>query len=551
MHFSLTSGLVAAVVAFSLVAGESAEGADLVVTNATDLVNGDASNPAALAANPGPDGISLREALLAVNNSHVPATIVFDAALAGGTITLDQPLPPLMVDGTAIDGSAGGSSKISLDLLRIVGGNCAGLILAASWLGINNLRFTNVTPAARAVQIYAGTVGTPACSPTNTPQKLNNVVVADCEFDNSLSSDTAYALSVGTNPSSLDTLVRHVAILRNRFRHFQGDGTTVHLQVGGERNVLERVTIADNSFSDCMFAVELVNCCGGQHDDHIRDIFILRNRFERGGNVAVVAGTIGRDDSPLATGNSIQRIVIDRNTVLQQNHWAVILNGGFDNATENAIEHVTITNNVIANSATGGAGILLLGGDVGGVNNHVSHVRIANNTIAFNEGAGVVLADNPGGSGNYLAGVTILNSILWPNGIGLDQSLTPPDVENCVLANENLIGHNGNFAADPLFVDSAADDFHLKPGSPAIDAGTSDGAPCYDLEDRARFDDPATTNKGSGSLPHFDIGAYEFNGLPTHFASDIVRNLACDLMQIASTFPPKNPNAIPRPEGPR
>jgi hypothetical protein len=480
----------------------AARGADLVVTNASDVVNGDTRSADALLLNPGPDGISLREAILAVNNSHVPARIAFDTTLAGRTVALDQPLPPLFVDDTAIDGSAGGSSAITLDLSRITGGNCAGLILAASRLTISHLRFTNVTPAARAVQIYAGTVGTPACSPTNTPQKLSNVVVADCEFDNSSSSDTAYALSMGTDPSSRDTVVSNVAILRNRFEHFQGDGTTVHLQVGGERNVLERVTIADNAFADCMFAVELVNCCGGQRDDHIRDISILRNRFERGGNVAVVAGTIGREESALATGNSIERIVIDRNMVLEQNHWAVIMNGGFQNASENAITDVQITNNLIARSPENNGGVLIIGGDVGGTSNRVDHVEITNNTIAFNTGTPVTLADNPGGTGNSVENVIIRNSIIWPNGIDLHLSLkTPPDVENCITANENLIGRNGNFAADPRFVDPANGDFHLLADSPAIGKGTIEGAPCVDLDGFARL--------GDGKV---DIGAYEFHG---------------------------------------
>lgn len=508
----------------------AARAADLVVTNASDIVNGDTSRLTALIANPGPDGISLREAILAVNNSHVPASIDFDAALAGSTITFDQPLPPLIVDDTAIDGSAGGSSAVTLDLSRIVGGNCAGLILAASRLTITHLRFANVTPAARAVQIYAGTVGTPACSPTNTPQMMSNVVVADCEFDNSSSSDTAYALSVGTDPSSRDTVVSNVAILRNRFVHFQGDGTTVHLQVGGERNVLERVTIADNTFVECMFAVELVNCCGGQRDDHIRDVSILRNRFERGGNVAVVAGTIGREGSALATGNSIERVVIDRNTVLQQNHWAIILNGGSDNASQNVIEDVRITNNLIARGVEdGGGGILAIGGDVGGTSNRVDHVEITNNTIAFNEGLGVVLADSPGGAGNSVADVIIRNSILWPNGIELDKSLTPPDVENCITANEDLIGRNGNFAADPRFVDPANGDFHLKADSPAIGKGTIEGAPCVDFDGFARL--------GDGKV---DIGAYEFHAASGSVSS---RNAPClpGRSQSTRVVPPRSP----------
>lgn len=58
---------------------------------------------------------------------------------------------------------------------------------------------------------------------------------------------------------------------------------------------------------------------------------------------------------------------------------------------------------------------------------------------------------------------------------------------------------------EDLFADPVADDYHLKPGSPALDAGeTLDDVPA-DLEGTPRPVGPA-----------FDIGAYE--GLGTIFA---------------------------------
>ncbi len=58
----------------------------------------------------------------------------------------------------------------------------------------------------------------------------------------------------------------------------------------------------------------------------------------------------------------------------------------------------------------------------------------------------------------------------------------------------------GNLCGDPRFVRPAwgeEGDYHLQAGSPAIDAGTADGAPTVDLENRSRDARP-------------DIGAYEF-----------------------------------------
>src|SRR5437867_13009724 len=51
----------------------------LTVSTRNDVVNGDVSSPNALKTNPGPDGISLREAILATNAVPGPNTISFSS----------------------------------------------------------------------------------------------------------------------------------------------------------------------------------------------------------------------------------------------------------------------------------------------------------------------------------------------------------------------------------------------------------------------------------------------------------------------------------------
>jgi hypothetical protein len=65
----------------------------------------------------------------------------------------------------------------------------------------------------------------------------------------------------------------------------------------------------------------------------------------------------------------------------------------------------------------------------------------------------------------------------------------------------------GTLRVDPLFVNYRPDgggDYHLTSGSPAINAGTSQGAPADDLD--------------GGSRPvggAYDIGPYEFGSVPS------------------------------------
>lgn len=75
-----------------------------IVTNVSDIVDGDISSPEALLQRPGSDGISLREALAAAQNASGSHAIAVDASLKGGTIHLVSSLPRIARDDLTLIG---------------------------------------------------------------------------------------------------------------------------------------------------------------------------------------------------------------------------------------------------------------------------------------------------------------------------------------------------------------------------------------------------------------------------------------------------------------
>jgi hypothetical protein len=233
------------------------------------------------------------------------------------------------------------------------------------------------------------------------------------------------------------------------------------------------------------------------------------------GNTVTDSGGVGISGNGTISGNKVVgnrgggivasgTPIISRNVVLRNQTTSA--NGAGIRATGDTIK---LFDNVVAGnaapSAYKGGGIYLTPS---------VRLELVNNTVTGNS------AGNGGGVAISISGVTELlyayNNILWGNtasGNGADVWLTGTGSRKEFFNNNAHgmygvwdIAQNGLDIA-PLFYDPVNSDYHLRGGSPCIDAGTNVVAllPALDLDGNPRI---------ANSL--VDMGAYEFFNTSTH-----------------------------------
>ena len=175
---------------------------------------------------------------------------------------------------------------------------------------------------------------------------------------------------------------------------------------------------------------------------------------------------------------------------------------------------------------------------------------VFNNTIVRNQTG--IYVDHRISNANQ----SFRNNLIVQNGIGLEvvfsvSSFDATWTNNLVFGNmvdfsgvSDLTGSDGNLMADPRFVDSANNNFHLLSGSPAIDAGTVTGLtlPSSDFDGQPRLQD------GNGDdLATVDIGALEvaalvfFPPVPAPISSKMMLLVLALLLLAFATLPAHRP----------
>jgi hypothetical protein len=184
-----------------------------------------------------------------------------------------------------------------------------------------------------------------------------------------------------------------------------------------------------------------------------------------------------------------------------------VTGGGGDALRFELSDDAQVFNNLVMGNK--GAGIRGLG---------ATNLQVINNTIYRNRDGGIVLSR--GGTENPSSDAFLRNNILngnTPTGIVVD--LGPPSSLDGFDGNFdlNIDGYSGtpagvnDIAVDPLFIFPTGSDFHLAPGSQAIDGGT-DG---IDPDLVSQLQELTTQSDGSLDTAQPDIGYHYIAPIPT------------------------------------
>ena len=531
----------------------------ITVTNASDDINGDISNTTTLLANPGSDGISLSEALLAVENTGIYAIIEFTPSLSGSVIYLTQTLPAIVRDGLTLIGDIDGDGVPDITLEGGGKDFQALQIQGASHVVVEGFRFSNF--------------GAPEIEISTIPQQdvhlvedislrhniftncdsgaidivhhqnhavIRNIEIIentfqynhfgikltggfiDSESDNEISNVSILSNTLAAEGWSADIYITATAgdnISRNKITNIQINGNRIHDHANppilistanspnSNDNVVSDITITENQIEGTPVTMELLSVGGGANAArNILTKIIITDNILTGGGIQL-SGATGAN----AHNNVISEILIDRNRISDCDN-GVSLYAGTGGSRNNLLENVILRNTLITNCD--GAGILLHGDDKRSQNNVIKNVTITNLTLVMNGNdsgwAGGINVNSLDPS-NTITEVTVANTILWNNGgrDAIQGSLVPTSVIDCIL-NDSRFNNNGNFYRDPIFVDPASGNYHLQPNSPGIDSGDSSAVNVgtLDLDKNARLWD-------AKSIGHavVDRGAYELNSL--------------------------------------
>jgi hypothetical protein len=418
---------------------------------------------------PGADGqVSLREAIIAANNTRGADTITFAPSLSGGTISVNldvdadgdpDPLPALCGGQTSLNGDLNGDDVPDINLE----GSALPPFVPAN--GLSVVSSHNTISGLQVHQFPVG-IGVGKMTPGNVEHNtVKNNIVADCAFAGivAVTGDTpgsvlAYTTitrnlakqngSIGIwvlanlTGAGRDTQITHTTITDNEARENGGNG--FELDSFGAHNVVSKVTLARNTAARNaglgIFAAGGNGFLGGGADENTLDVDIKDNTVTDNGFVGV--------DVLSGTENS------------SNNHVTARIRG-------NTFERGDQTAGIVAHAGVGAASL-----STGASNNNVLEVRIERNTVRNQTGEGMHIgggAGSPDGGPNAFAngnhtqavvmdnrvednGATGIEADAGEEGLANDNTLSVSVAHNTVCHNTGtaILGEGG-FSGNALF----------------------------------------------------------------------------------------------------
>lgn len=407
--------------------------AEVLVTNASDLINGDVAQVARLRAQPGPDGISLREAIEAANHDPGNHVIRFDSALAGTVILLEQQLPALTGGGVDLDGDidADGTPDVTLRSGADIG---TGLHVASSGNRIAGLRIEGFELGA--------IIGPPpeplVAGQTFADNTLSGLVMRDV-FDGI---DVSIGAADCTVPCASGDLWLNTTISGNRI---EAEEHRIMFFVAGDGDRVEAATVADNRIrisGPSMGPGINAETAGDSTGAQISDVLISGNLVEGSPDIGIQVGAGGNR----AQSGVLENVRILDNRILLDNpneeSWSVgiTVESGSDAAEmaigppvryldDNVVRDIVIRGNSIEGRTRA---IEVQAGQNGGSRNQIVDLLIEANHVRTRAslGSGTLLAigeaeshkDRPA-EGNEITGVTIRDNDFTIEG--------NPDADTC------------------------------------------------------------------------------------------------------------------------
>ncbi|GAP16016.1 hypothetical protein LARV_03811 [Longilinea arvoryzae] len=552
----------------------------LVVTNTGEEVNGDTSSPAALIAAPGPDGISLPEAITAAEATGEYDTIRFDPALRGSVIDVHVGLPTIGHGNLTIDGDIDNNGTPDITLEGVNSARDTGFVLyGASHVAIRGFVIQNfdkhgisISPDTAGgaalvedISLYQNIIISAAMNAINVGSWMQgHTTIRNVEIVENTLRDGGGGIAVhgGMGDGAMDNVVSGISILSNTIQNpgynigiflspssstglsrntlsgieVRGNLITGHAnssilidssnQANCNDNLTENIVIADNRIDGPHVTIEVVGASGTNSSNNRISNIALTGNVLSGGGIQFGVATNSNTNT-----NRISSVLIERNHISSCLANGIYLIAGSGGAQNNRLENVILRSNFINDCSD--AGILLHGDTSYSPNNVISNVTITQQTLVNNGNSWAGgLNINTKDSSNTITGVTLTNSILWGNegGDAIRGALAPDLVSNTILGDGRFTGTNANFYQDPLFVDPAAGDYHLQAISPGVDTGLT-SAPSIgvlDLDRNFRIwdgDGDAAAEVDRGAWETHAIAMQEIdvrsNGVSIH-AGDVV-----------------------------